>query len=51
MKKEAGQVFPPLFFPLSGNPATLTEGEWPVVCWPVYISPNLEKKFLKNQEK
>ena len=27
MKKEAGQVFPPPFFPLSGNPASLTEGD------------------------
>ena len=26
-KKEAGQVFPPPFFPLSGNPASLTEGD------------------------
>jgi len=27
VKKEAGQVFPPPFFPLSGNPASLTEGD------------------------
>ena len=27
MKKEAGQVFPPPSFPLSGNPASLTEGD------------------------
>ena len=27
LKKEAGQVFPPPFFPLSGNPASLTEGD------------------------
>ncbi len=27
MKKEAGQVVPPPFFPLSGNPASLTEGD------------------------
>jgi hypothetical protein len=36
-KKEAGQVFPPPYFPLAGNyPADLTEGGQPVVCWPVY---------------
>jgi hypothetical protein len=39
MKREAGQVFPPPLFPLSGNPASLTEGDQPVVCWPVYIIP------------
>jgi len=27
MKKEAGQVVPPPFFPLSGKPASLTEGD------------------------
>jgi hypothetical protein len=27
MKREAGQVVPPPFFPLSGNPASLTEGD------------------------
>jgi hypothetical protein len=27
MKREAGQVFPPPLFPLSGNPASLTEGD------------------------
>jgi len=26
-EKEAGQVVPPPFFPLSGNPASLTEGD------------------------
>jgi hypothetical protein len=43
MKREAGQVVPPPFFPLAGNPASLTEGDWPVVCWPAYISPQTEK--------
>jgi len=27
MKREAGQVVPPPFYPLSGNPASLTEGD------------------------
>jgi len=27
MKREAGQVVPPPFFPLSGNPASQTEGD------------------------
>ena len=27
MKREAGQVVPPPLFPLSGNPASLTEGD------------------------
>jgi hypothetical protein len=39
MKREAGQVVPPPLFPLSGNPASQTEGDQPVVCWPVYIIP------------
>jgi hypothetical protein len=38
-KGEAGQVFPPPVFPLSGMPASLTEGDRPVVCWPVYMIP------------
>jgi hypothetical protein len=42
-KREAGQVFPPPVFPLSGMPAGLTEGDQPVVCWPVYISLQTEK--------
>jgi hypothetical protein len=46
LKREAGQVVPPPFFPLSGNPASLTEGDQPVVCWPVYIIPESQKKFL-----
>lgn len=45
MKKEAGQVVPPPFFPLTGNPASLTEGDQPVVCWPTYIIPEFRKKF------
>ena len=36
VKKEAGQVFPPPFFLLAENPADLTEGGQPVVCWPSY---------------
>ena len=36
MEKEAGQVFPPPFFLLAENPADLTEGGQPVVCWPSY---------------
>jgi len=35
-EKEAGQVFPPPFFLLAENPADLTEGGQPVVCWPTY---------------
>jgi len=35
-EKEAGQVFPPPFFLLAENPADLTEGGQPVVCWPSY---------------
>ncbi len=27
MKREAGQVVPPPFYPLAGNPASLTEGD------------------------
>ena len=37
---------PASLFPLAGNPASLTEGDWPVVCWPVYIIPIARKKFL-----
>jgi len=50
MKKERARSSASLIFPL-GEPATLTEGEWPVVCWPVYIIRNPEKKVLKDQEK
>ena len=39
MKRETGQVFPPPLFPLSGNPASQTEGDWPVVCWPEHETP------------
>jgi len=51
MKREAGQVVPPPFFPLSGNPASQTEGDQPVVCWPAYIAPESRKKFLRNRKK
>ena len=50
MKKEAGQVVPPPFFPLTGKPVSLTEGDWPVVCWPTPIIPNTRKKFRPNQK-
>ena len=50
MKKEAGQVFPPPFFPLTGDPAGLTEGDQPVVCWPAYISRQPEKSSGKAQK-
>jgi hypothetical protein len=43
IKREAGQVVPPPFFPLTGNPASLTEGDQPVVCWPTHISRQTEK--------
>jgi hypothetical protein len=43
IKREAGQVVPPPFFPLAGNPASLTEGDQPVVCWPTHISRQTEK--------
>jgi len=45
MKEEAGQVVPPPLFPFRGNPASLTEGGQPVVCWPTYIIPGGRKKF------
>jgi hypothetical protein len=51
MKKEAGQVVPPPFFPLTGNPASLTEGDWPVVCWPTYMIPKTRKKFRQKPKK
>jgi hypothetical protein len=51
MKREAGQVVPPPFFPLSGNPASQTEGDQPVVCWPAYITLESRKKFLRNRKK
>src|SRR5439155_24990279 len=51
MKKEAGQVFPPPFFPLSGNPASLTEGDWPVVCWPIHIIEESRKKFRNDRKR
>ncbi len=51
MKKEAGQVVPPPLFSPLGEPATLTEGEWPVVCWPVYIIPESRKKVPEEPRK
>ncbi len=50
MKREAGQVFPPPYCPLSGNPASLTEGDQPVVCWPMHITLLPLKKFRKGQK-
>ena len=50
MKREAGQVVPPPSYPLSGNPASLTEGDQPVVCWPIYISRDSEKSSCVAQK-
>ena len=50
-KEEASQVFPPPHLPFRGSPASLTEGGWPVVCWPVYIIPAAGKKFRGNRKK
>jgi hypothetical protein len=44
-KEEAGQVVLPPLVPFRGCPASLTEGGWPVVCWPTYIIPAERKKF------
>ncbi len=44
-EEEAGQVVPPPHVPFRGCPASLTEGGWPVVCWPTYIIPAARKKF------
>jgi len=45
-EKEAGQVVPPpLFSPLGENPASLTEGGLPVVCWPGYETREGRKKL------
>ena len=51
MKKEAGQVFPPPFISPLGEPAILTEGEQPVVCWPIYIIPGILKKVPEEARK
>jgi len=34
--KGGGPGLPASLFPLAGNPADLTEGGQPVVCWPSY---------------
>ena len=47
-KEEAGQVVPPPRVPFRGSPASLTEGGWPVVCWPAYIIPEERKKFPRK---
>src|SRR5882762_7118137 len=49
-EKGGGPGRPASFYPLSGNPASLTEGDQPVVCWPAYIIPNARKKFLRISE-
>ena len=51
MKKEAGQVVPPPLFPLAGNPASLTEGDQPVVCWPTLYNPGKQKKVPEKAKK
>jgi hypothetical protein len=35
----------PLVSPFGESPASLTEGGWPVVCWPAYETPQTRKKF------
>jgi hypothetical protein len=51
MKKGDGPGLPASHAPLSGIPAGLTEGDQPVVCWPIYIIPASGKKFLRNRKK
>ena len=49
---EAGQVFPPpLVSPFRGKPVSLTEGGWPVLCWPAYETPAGPKKFHVHRRK
>ena len=50
MKKEAGQVVPPPLFSPLGEPATLTEGEWPVVLACLY-NPGILKKVPEEPRK
>jgi hypothetical protein len=51
IKREAGQVVPPPLFPLTGNPASLTEGDQPVVCWPTLYNPGKQKKVPEKAKK
>jgi len=37
--------------PFGESPANLTEGGWPVVCWPGYETPERGKKFHVAQKK
>jgi hypothetical protein len=39
------------WFPFRGSPVSLTEGGWPVVCWPGYETPAERKKFHMAQKK
>jgi hypothetical protein len=37
--------------PFGENPASLTEGGQPVVCWPVYETPEIPKKLHVREKK
>jgi hypothetical protein len=37
--------------PFGENPASLTEGGQPVVCWPVYETPETPKKLHVREKK
>jgi hypothetical protein len=37
--------------PFGENPASLTEGGQPVVCWPGYETPETQKKFHLDEKK
>ncbi len=50
--EEAGQVFPALLCsPLGDEPASLTEGDWLVVCWPECRNRRGAKSFGAGAKK
>jgi hypothetical protein len=51
VKREAGQVFLPPLLPLARNPADLTEGGQPVVCWPTQLNLKNTKKVSEKLQK